>query len=130
VNDTTRELGGALGVAIVGSVASSLFATRMRPALAHMPAPYAAQAKASVGAAVTIGRHVPGPLGQQLVDTARHTFISGADQAMFVAVAAGLLGAAAAALFLPARARAEATVSEIAEAPAPAPATELVLAAS
>jgi EmrB/QacA subfamily drug resistance transporter len=104
VNDTTRELGGALGVAIIGSVASSLFASHLHPALVHLPAPYAAEAKTSVGAAVTIGQHLPGPAGRLLVDSARSAFISGADHAVIVAVAAALLGAVAAALFLPARA--------------------------
>jgi EmrB/QacA subfamily drug resistance transporter len=103
VNDTTRELGGALGVAIIGSVASSLFLSRLRPFLAHVPAPYASQAKASVGAAVTIGRHVPGSVGHALVDAARQAFISGADRALLVAVGAALVGALAAAWFLPAR---------------------------
>jgi DHA2 family multidrug resistance protein-like MFS transporter len=33
VNDTTRELGGALGVAIVGSIMSSLYATKLSDGL-------------------------------------------------------------------------------------------------
>ncbi len=62
VNDTTREVGGALGVAIIGSVASSLFASRLHPFLAHVPAHTAAQAKASFsGAAATVRRPHPGP---------------------------------------------------------------------
>lgn len=104
VNDTARALGGALGVAVIGSVASSVFAARLHPVLTRLPAHYAAQARASVGAAVTIGQHAPGPVGQLLTDTARQAFIAGADRAVLVAVAAALLGSLAAALFLPARA--------------------------
>jgi hypothetical protein len=52
---------------------------------------------------VTIGRHVPGSVGHALVDAARQAFISGADRALLVAVGAALLGALAAARFLPAR---------------------------
>jgi EmrB/QacA subfamily drug resistance transporter len=107
VNDTTRALGGALGVAVTGSVASSIFASRISPALAHVPAAYAAQAKSSVGAAVTIGHHAPGPIGQTLVDAARQAFIVGSDRAMIVAVAAVALGSVVAGVFLPARARLE-----------------------
>ena len=104
VNDTTRSLGGALGVAVMGSVAASVFTTHVRPALIHAPSQVTVQAKASVGAAVTIGQHVHGTIGQSLVDAARHAFITGADQAMIVAVAAALIGALVAARFLPARA--------------------------
>ncbi len=38
VNDTTRFVGGALGVALTGSVASSAFASHLRPVFTHMPA--------------------------------------------------------------------------------------------
>jgi hypothetical protein len=109
VNDTTREVGGALGVAIIGSVASSLFASRLHPFLAHVPAPAAAEAKASVGAAVAVGSHTPGSVGQALVEAARQAFVSGTDRAVLVAVAAAVLGSLVAFRYLPARARSEAT---------------------
>jgi EmrB/QacA subfamily drug resistance transporter len=104
VNDTTRSLGGALGVAIMGSVASSVFASRLLPALTHVPAPFAAQAKESVGAAVVVGQHTPGSVGSNLVDAARQAFITGSNRAMIVALVAALLGCFVAARFLPARA--------------------------
>ena len=44
--------------------------------------PYVAEAKASVGAAVTIaGQHAPGSFGQVLVDAARQAFVAGSDRA-------------------------------------------------
>jgi hypothetical protein len=104
VNDTTREVGGALGVAIIGSVASSLFASHLHSFLTHVPAHSAAEAKASVGAAVTIGSHTPGPAGQALVSAARQAFVSGTDRAVLVAAAASLVGSLVAIRFLPARA--------------------------
>jgi hypothetical protein len=116
VNDTTRSLGGALGVAVMGSVAASIYTSHVQPALAHVPATFAAQAKASVGAAVTVGQHAPGSTGHNLVDAARQAFITGSDHAMLVAVAAALLGSLVAARFLPARAVSEAPVSAEAEA--------------
>jgi EmrB/QacA subfamily drug resistance transporter len=111
VNDTTRSLGGALGVAIMGSVAASFFASRVRPALAHLPAHFATQAKSSVGAAVTVGQHTPGSVGHSLVEAARQAFVTGSDRAMLVAVAAALLGSLVAAWFLPARAAGEEPVA-------------------
>jgi EmrB/QacA subfamily drug resistance transporter len=103
VNDTVRELGGAIGVAVMGSVAASLFAERIRPVLAHVPVGVVSQARASVGAAVTIGRHLPGPTGRVLAAGARQAFLAGADRAQLAAVAAALLGAVLAARFLPAQ---------------------------
>jgi EmrB/QacA subfamily drug resistance transporter len=103
VNDTTRSLGGALGVAVMGSVASSVFAGQIRSALGGIPASLTAQVKGSVGAAVTIGQHAPGSTGHNLVDAARHAFITGSDQAMLIALGAALLGSLVAARFLPAR---------------------------
>jgi EmrB/QacA subfamily drug resistance transporter len=104
VNDTTRSLGGALGVAIIGSVASSVYASHLRPVLAHLPARFAAEARTSVGAAVSISQHAPGSAGHLLAAAARQAFIAGGDEAVLVAVAAALIGSVAAALFLPARA--------------------------
>jgi len=104
VNDTTRSLGGALGVAIMGSVASSIFASRMHPALTHVPGPFAARAQASVGAAVTVGRHAPRGIGNSLIEAARQAFITGSDHAVLVAMAAALIGSLVAARYLPARA--------------------------
>jgi EmrB/QacA subfamily drug resistance transporter len=104
VNDTTRFLGGALGVALAGSVAASVFASHLRPVLAHLPVHLAAQAGSSVGGAVTVGQHAPGPLGQFLVTSARQAFVTGADRATLVAVVASAAGALVAARFLPARA--------------------------
>ena len=60
VNDTTRFVGGALGVALTGSVASSVFASHLRPVLTHVPAATSPR-RSSVGGAVTVGQHAPGP---------------------------------------------------------------------
>ena len=117
VNDTTRSLGGALGVAVMGSVASSIFTSRIGSALIHVPSAFAAQARTSVGAAVTVGRHAPGSLGQNLIEAARQAFVSGSDQAMIVAMAAAVLGSIVAARFLPARARNDApSTAQVADA--------------
>ena len=104
VNDTTRFVGGALGVALTGSVASSVFANHLHPVLTHVPARDAAEAKSSVGAAVLVGQHAPGSFGQVIVDIARQAFVAGSDRAMLVAVVAAALGSLVAARFLPARA--------------------------
>ena len=116
VNDTTRFVGGALGVALTGSVASSVFTIHLRPVLTHVPARYVAEAKSSIGGAVTVGQHAPGSFGQTVIHVARQAFMAGSDRAMLVAVVAAALGSLVAARFLPARATAA----------IPEPATEVV----
>jgi hypothetical protein len=118
VNDTTRFVGGALGVALTGSIASSVFAGHLRPVLTQVPARYVAEANSSVGGAVAIGRHAPAPFGQTIVEIARQAFMAGSDRAMLVAVVAASCGALVAARFLPARATVPAPESLTEVAPA------------
>jgi EmrB/QacA subfamily drug resistance transporter len=79
VNDTTRELGGALGVAVVGSVMSALYANAL-------PAGAPAAARDSLGAAVDLG----GVLG----DSAREAFVTAMSTASLLVAAVAALGAA------------------------------------
>jgi EmrB/QacA subfamily drug resistance transporter len=60
VNDATREVGGTLGVAVVGSLFSSLYAERLVELLdGRLPADQLAAAEESVGVADGIGAQVP-----------------------------------------------------------------------
>lgn len=58
VNDTTRELGGTLGVAAVGSVFASVCGPAVVDALAGLPAEAEAAAEESVGAAIAVPSQV------------------------------------------------------------------------
>jgi EmrB/QacA subfamily drug resistance transporter len=108
VNDTTRELGGALGVAIVGSIVSSLYATQLSGALPDdVPAPVAAAARESLGAAVGVG----GDLGAGVADAAREAFVHALARASLVAALMAAFGAALAWRYLPSRGRDRATPS-------------------
>ena len=100
VNDTTRELGGALGVAIVGSITSSLYATQLSERLSDdVPAPVAAAARQSLGAGV----QVTGSLGADVADAAREAFVHAMSRASIVAALVAALGAFIAWRYLPAR---------------------------
>jgi hypothetical protein len=100
VNDTTRELGGALGVAIVGSIMSSLYSTSLSERLPDdVPAPLAAAARESLGAAVQLN----GGLGAEITDAAREAFVHAMSRASIVVAVAAALGALLAWRYLPAR---------------------------
>jgi MFS family permease len=100
VNDTTRELGGALGVAIVGSIMSSLYATQLTDRLPDgVPAPVAAAARGSLGAGVQVG----GSLGADIADAAREAFVHAMSRASIVTALAAVLGACIAWRYLPDR---------------------------
>jgi EmrB/QacA subfamily drug resistance transporter len=99
VNDTTRELGGALGVAIVGSITSSLYGNRLADALpGDVPAPLAAAAHESLGAAVQAGA----TFRPDVADAAREAFVAAMTRASLVIALVSALGAVVAWRCLPA----------------------------
>jgi EmrB/QacA subfamily drug resistance transporter len=106
INDTTRELGGTLGVAVIGSVFASLYTARLALP-AGLPAQAAVAARESVGGAFIAAQHVaaagfPG-LATQLKDAASNAFFSGFEVGCLVAAGVALVGAIAAAILLPAQ---------------------------
>jgi hypothetical protein len=106
VNDTTRQVGGALGVAVIGSILSSAYSARMSDALAGRPVPAEAASaiEDSVGAAITIADRLGGAVGDGLAATARTAFVNGMGTSLFVAAGVAFVGAAVVLRFLPARA--------------------------
>lgn len=95
VNDTTRELGGALGVAVLGSIVASAYAGNLADAVPpQMPAQALDVAQSSLGAALEVARQAGIP---ELAAVARNAFV----EAMHIAnVAAAVVSLAAAAVVL------------------------------
>ena len=89
VNDTTRNMGSVLGVAVFGSITASVFASRM--------ASFAGAghgAAGSVGAAAEAAHHAGGTYGAALLHAAASAFVTGADHAVIagaIATAVGVL---------------------------------------
>ncbi len=99
VNDATRELGGTLGVAVVGSLFSSLYGDRLASLLdGRLDAPTLEEARDSVGFADAVAARVPGM--SDAVDTA---FMDGLSTASLVIGLICLTGAVLAAATLPGR---------------------------
>jgi len=108
VNDSTRLVGGTLGVAVIGSVYASIYASRLTATLpAAVPGRAAATAHQSIGAAYAAAGKIAAlghpALAQALHLAATNAFLRGLTTGALVAGAAAALGAALAALFLPAQ---------------------------
>jgi DHA2 family integral membrane protein (MFS transporter) len=106
VSTTVRQVGGVLGVAVLGSLLSSVYGARLLDTLRGLPAGLSNAASDSVGAAVQIAGRIGGAQGQALASEARSAFIHGMDVALLAGAGVALLGALVALLFLPARASA------------------------
>ena len=104
VNDSTRLLGGTLGVAVIGSVYASLYGSRLTASLpAVLPRGAAAVAHASLGAAYAVAGQVPGALGQAVRTAATNAFLHGQSIGCLVAGGVAAAGVVLAVLFLPAQ---------------------------
>jgi EmrB/QacA subfamily drug resistance transporter len=110
VNDTTRQFGGALGIAVYGSVLASQYADHISTRLgATLPAPILAQVKDSVGGAVNAASTPDGqPFARPIIGAARQSFVDGMHVAVVIAMLVLLLAATIVLRFLPARALDEA----------------------
>ena len=99
VNDATRELGGTLGVAVVGSLFSSVYARSLADgAFSGLPSHVLAQAKDSVGAALHLAGADP-----RLARALQDAFMDGFSTSCLVVGVICLLGAVAALVWLPGR---------------------------
>ncbi len=105
VNDTIREVGGALGVAITGSVAAGIYRSHLSAVLtaAHVPGAVTHLAAGSVAAADAVSRHA-GSAGPVLLGAAHTAFVTSMADGMRISAAVALAAALAAVVALrPAR---------------------------
>jgi EmrB/QacA subfamily drug resistance transporter len=121
VNDTTRQVGGALGVAVVGSVLASTYGDKITSFFAGTPVPADAvdAAKNSIGAVPQVAQQLSanglGDVAARLQQLANNAFVDAAHWGVTVAAVATGIGVIQALLFLPARARAEDREEQIQE---------------
>ena len=108
VNDSTRLIGGTLGVAVIGSVYASLYGSHLTATMpAALPGQVTAIAHQSIGAAYAAAGKIAAlghpALGQALHLAATSAFLRGLTIGALVAGGVAALGALLAALFLPAQ---------------------------
>lgn len=110
VNDTTREIGGTLGVAVLGSIVASVYTAQVSPKIDAIPdaimEPYQkAFARETVVSVIEIVKAPTNPIfatqKADLIHAMKAASLEGFQLASFVTVAAAMTCAIAVALFLP-----------------------------
>ncbi|MEU6771940.1 MFS transporter [Streptomyces sp. NPDC046759] len=91
--ETSAEFGGALGMAVLGSIGTAVYRH-------EMPATAPAGARESLGDALATAAHLPGPAAQMLLATAREAFTSGMRAAAIAGAVLLVLAAVGAAMSL------------------------------
>ena len=108
INDATRILGGTLGVAVIGSIYASLYASQLTGGLSvELPGTAADAAERSVGGAFAAADQLQasgqGALAGALHDAASTAFFDGFEIACLVAAGVAIAGAVVAVALLPAQ---------------------------
>jgi EmrB/QacA subfamily drug resistance transporter len=104
-SDTSMQVGGALGVGILGTALNLRYQNLITPVLSHLPIPANINAVilGSVGGALAVAHRVPGPAGDALTSSATGAFISGMNLGLLVASVVVGLAAIVVLALLPSR---------------------------
>jgi len=102
VGNTMRQVGGALGVAVLGSVLSSAYRNQMDPYLTHLPAGARDAARESITATYAVAQQM-GKAGQALIEPANSAFVHAMHLAAGGSAIVAVLAMLVVALWLPGR---------------------------
>ena len=104
-NGAFLQIGGALGVAVIGSLLATRYQDHVTTALApyHVPQAALATILGSLGGALAVAGHVGGVAGAALAHLARSAFVSGMDLGLTVGAAVAVAGCLLALAVLPSR---------------------------
>jgi EmrB/QacA subfamily drug resistance transporter len=101
MNDASRELGAALGVAVLGSVAASRYASGVATLVHGLPGAQRTVAESSLAGALEVAGHLPGAAGQALSTGAQEVFVGGIHLAVTVGAILAAVAAVIVMRFLP-----------------------------
>ncbi len=102
VNDTTRELGASLGIALAGSILAARYGHILTPQLASFPAPVRGPASDSLAQALEVSKHL-GPQGAQLAELVKGAFLAALQSALLTMAVIIAISAVLIALWAPGR---------------------------
>ena len=101
MNDATRELGAALGIAVLGSIAASQYSSHLHDALAKIPASARGTASSSIAGALQVAEKLPARAGAAFATAAQTAFVDGIHVAAMFGVALAIVAALVTRKFLP-----------------------------
>ena len=101
VNNTVRQVGGALGVAVLGSVLASSYRSHVAGVVEQLPPALRATASESIGGALAVAGRLPGAAGAELADAARTGFVQAMHLTSSVSSAVALFGALVVLRYMP-----------------------------
>ncbi|MGI9031792.1 MAG: MFS transporter, partial [Ilumatobacteraceae bacterium] len=116
MNDTTRELGGALGVAVLGSLVTSRYISGLADTVATLPDEARELAQGSIGGVLGLIAQgvLPADVGSRVLDTARDAFVDGLNVAGAIAAGVVIVAAVLVRVLLPSRPRPQPRAAEAA----------------
>jgi EmrB/QacA subfamily drug resistance transporter len=100
MNDTTRELGTTLGVAILGSILSSTYASHLGSAVGLLPPEVRSIASGSLGGALAVSQQIGGDTGARFADAAKSAWADGVHVSFVVGAVIVFVAAAISFAFL------------------------------
>src|SRR5262249_40127709 len=93
MNDASREVGAALGIAVLGSIAASRYSTKIAPFLHGLTADQQSQARSSIAGAASVATSIGGGAGKLLSAAANNAFVSGIHLAVLVGAFLAIIAA-------------------------------------
>lgn len=94
ISETSSEFGGALGIAVLGSVAAAIYRNEMATTLpAGLPAAVHEAARGTMGSAAAVAAQLPGELGLPLLDAARSAYVHGMQASAAISAAVAIAAA-------------------------------------
>jgi DHA2 family multidrug resistance protein-like MFS transporter len=98
ISETASELGGALGIALMGSIGVAIYRAQLADQLPQgLPAEVAGAARDTLGSAVAVAAQLPNQLGSTVLEAARQAFVAGMQLSSVIAALVAI-GVAALAL--------------------------------
>lgn len=110
-NDTTRELGGSLGVAVLGSLLAGHYSEKIAPAVTRLPEQARTIVESSLTGALKVAESLPAPFNAALSSAAKDAWIGGFKYALVVGAIVIASSAIVAFVWLPNKS--EDTVDEV-----------------